>query len=476
MDTTTAQPAAGWYTDPADSANERWWGGVDWTDHVRPLATAMPSYQPTASIPVPPPAPQLAEPSPRAAHAAPAQHVAESPLTSGVPVAPSPSFQPNPPAAAPIPYASTPATLTAPQAFTPQPPAMPAAPHPFTAPPAFSVTTPEPALPAFVPPPAPAPVVAQAAEAPAAEPVLPPPLTNTLVHTPAPAPIALAPIASDISSDVPLAAEATIPQYASQVQVAQESSLGALANAWKLPGLDAATGGFPALALPPLPAALAPAAPALPAAITQPTAPAAQSPFPFPLPSTAPPAPGTAVAVAPALSAASWAAARPAPPRNTKAVVGFVLSLIGVSIAGLIVSIAGLRTARKLEDANQFPAGRKLARWGVGLSTLSLAALTVVTTLVVTVGPSFIYLIPGANELASSVVASAYDKEAFEATLSEAVLTETGVAPTAVACPASFTALPGNTIECRIELETGVAFLVRSTVEDNGSITTQTVS
>ena len=38
-------PAAGWYTDPANSAQERWWGGVEWTHDTRPL-------QETAAPPV----------------------------------------------------------------------------------------------------------------------------------------------------------------------------------------------------------------------------------------------------------------------------------------------------------------------------------------------------------------------------------------------------------------------------------------
>ncbi len=30
-------PPAGWYPDPAGTEQERWWGGVDWTDHLQPV-------------------------------------------------------------------------------------------------------------------------------------------------------------------------------------------------------------------------------------------------------------------------------------------------------------------------------------------------------------------------------------------------------------------------------------------------------
>jgi hypothetical protein len=34
---TSIAPSAGWYTDPADAAAQRWWDGVGWTAHVRPV-------------------------------------------------------------------------------------------------------------------------------------------------------------------------------------------------------------------------------------------------------------------------------------------------------------------------------------------------------------------------------------------------------------------------------------------------------
>ena len=48
----TNVPAAGWYTDPSDPGQERWWGGVEWTHDVRPLAAPVPAPQPIlANVP-----------------------------------------------------------------------------------------------------------------------------------------------------------------------------------------------------------------------------------------------------------------------------------------------------------------------------------------------------------------------------------------------------------------------------------------
>lgn len=41
----TSGPTAGWYTDPANPGQERWWGGVEWTHDTRPL-------QPVVAAPV----------------------------------------------------------------------------------------------------------------------------------------------------------------------------------------------------------------------------------------------------------------------------------------------------------------------------------------------------------------------------------------------------------------------------------------
>lgn len=50
----TSVPAAGWYTDPSNASQERWWGGVEWTHDVRPtpVAAPLPALQPAmAGVP-----------------------------------------------------------------------------------------------------------------------------------------------------------------------------------------------------------------------------------------------------------------------------------------------------------------------------------------------------------------------------------------------------------------------------------------
>lgn len=48
-DSPTSGPPAGWYTDPADAARERWWAGAEWTHDTRAL-------QPVVAAPVAAPA------------------------------------------------------------------------------------------------------------------------------------------------------------------------------------------------------------------------------------------------------------------------------------------------------------------------------------------------------------------------------------------------------------------------------------
>ncbi|MDO9395756.1 MAG: DUF2510 domain-containing protein [Herbiconiux sp.] len=43
---------AGWYADPAGSPQQRWWDGVQWTDHLQAPATAAPAPAPAPATPV----------------------------------------------------------------------------------------------------------------------------------------------------------------------------------------------------------------------------------------------------------------------------------------------------------------------------------------------------------------------------------------------------------------------------------------
>jgi uncharacterized protein YxjI len=52
-DVTQPPPPPGWYPDPSGSGGNRWWNGMDWTDHVQHAAPP--------SQPVPPPPPPVAQ-------------------------------------------------------------------------------------------------------------------------------------------------------------------------------------------------------------------------------------------------------------------------------------------------------------------------------------------------------------------------------------------------------------------------------
>ena len=102
----TDLPEAGWYVDPANPANERWWGGLEWTDTTRELRVkpaAMPHpAQPVFTGSFPPP---------------------NTPFTSTggfPPAAAPPASFPTPP-----PAASFPAPPAAPPAAFPAAPASP---------------------------------------------------------------------------------------------------------------------------------------------------------------------------------------------------------------------------------------------------------------------------------------------------------------------------------------------------------------
>jgi hypothetical protein len=49
---TSIAPSAGWYADPADAAGQRWWDGVAWTAHVRPVVEAAVIQAPVPVAPV----------------------------------------------------------------------------------------------------------------------------------------------------------------------------------------------------------------------------------------------------------------------------------------------------------------------------------------------------------------------------------------------------------------------------------------
>ncbi|MFL5866107.1 MAG: RDD family protein [Thermoleophilaceae bacterium] len=106
-----ADPVAGWYPDPTNPAQRRYWDGSKWTEHTNPGA------QPAEAQPAQPAQAQPAQP-PQAAQP-PQPQVPATPQAPAGPAAPQ-----APPAAAP----QAPAAPRAPAAGPPQPPAAPGGP------------------------------------------------------------------------------------------------------------------------------------------------------------------------------------------------------------------------------------------------------------------------------------------------------------------------------------------------------------
>jgi hypothetical protein len=114
-------PDAGWYRDPAGSAQQRWWDGQAWTAHLRDP----PAPAPTASYPAP--AAPSAPPAPPAAPATPSYGPAPAPPSAG-PAAPPSMYAPSTtaaPAAPPTYPSAAPPAPTAPAASPSAPPAGP---------------------------------------------------------------------------------------------------------------------------------------------------------------------------------------------------------------------------------------------------------------------------------------------------------------------------------------------------------------
>ena len=128
-------PAADWYTDPSDPTSERWWGGLEWTNHTRPLDVAPPA---AARAPL---AVEAAAPLPTSAFAAqlvaaapsmfPVQPVAASSMFSTEPVSAS-SMSPTEPVSASSMFPSEPVSASAMFAAQLSAPAQPFSPSQFS--------------------------------------------------------------------------------------------------------------------------------------------------------------------------------------------------------------------------------------------------------------------------------------------------------------------------------------------------------
>lgn len=160
-----SNPVAGWYADPEDPAQERWWNGSSWSDSRRPSTqVAVPPVPPAPAGEVPP------IPTP------PADVVAENGASPS-------AAEPSTADAAP---ADTPAFVAPGAASTPAPAATPSSPSPADAPATPSPATPSPA------------------DAPAAAPSAPRPDPYATPVPPPPAPYAANPYAQPYGAQQPV--------------------------------------------------------------------------------------------------------------------------------------------------------------------------------------------------------------------------------------------------------------------------------
>ena len=67
-------------------------------------------------------------------------------------------------------------------------------------------------------------------------------------------------------------------------------------------------------------------------------------------------------------------------PKNGIATAGLILSLLGFSLLGIILSSVGLKKAREFGYAGERPVGRKRGRWGVALGIVSMVLSVVIGT------------------------------------------------------------------------------------------------
>jgi hypothetical protein len=158
------------------------------------------------------------------------------------------------------------------------------------------------------------------------------------------------------------------------------------------------------------------------------------------------------------------------PPSNAIAVVGFVLSLLGAGLLSLILSIIGLRKARNFAAAGMWPRGRALAKWGIGLSIVSMVlsgAVLVFWAYVFTSNPSLL------NQLTQSYsqdfqptdgtdgfttdtsTGEQGDAGSVASTLSDQYAELNGVTPTSVQCTQQGTGPNGDEYLCDIALPDG---------------------
>lgn len=199
-----------------------------------------------------------------------------------------------------------------------------------------------------------------------------------------------------------------------------------------------------------------------------------------------------AIAVDPGAVSPSWydpnrQAVLGPPPTNGLATAGFVLSLIpGLWLFGLILSIIGITRANQLANEGEYPVGRRLASWGLGLSIAAPLVLGILTSIAVPVfleqraqlaGEQLAEVAEDEGVSRSEVVTESDGSPAryVRAEIEKAYLdafAEAGTAVDAVTCPDEASMVVGGGFTCSFVFE-GATHLIEVTwTSASGDFTT----
>ncbi|WP_343048039.1 DUF2510 domain-containing protein [Cellulomonas humilata] len=153
--------------------------------------------------------------------------------------------------------------------------------------------------------------------------------------------------------------------------------------------------------------------------------------------------------------------------KNTPARVALLVSILAVlgvpiaAVAGIILSIVGLKRARTLEAAGWEPKGRGRARWALALSILGAVISAFLVANVVRLAMT---------EATVDVVG--YDAQAFETEIAAGISAQTGIATT-VQCPDQLVTGAATTFQCVAVDPAGVPTTVTVQTDATGAWTWQ---
>jgi uncharacterized membrane protein (DUF485 family) len=194
---------------------------------------------------------------------------------------------------------------------------------------------------------------------------------------------------------------------------------------------------------------------------------------------------------------ASWYDATRGPaamvaPTNGQSTAGLVLSLLGLSIFGIIFSAIGLRRARDFEAGGQPPVGRERGHWGLGLGITAVVLNIVISVTYVLFAPQIISSLQDFVQAQSAQTGEPnggtpddvtvlpvqsepiYVRADYEQAIYDAYLEAGEQMPDGVLCPTEASTAVGSSVTCQVVI--GLSLYDRtSTYFADGSVTTETV-